>query len=212
MKQQAKSILLAVILACVAMAMVETVFQPGYVIKSCIKLVLFSGTVLFFGGRGFFRREGLTFAVALGTGIFVFLLIAFFVFRSFIDLQAIAAGLMEKENVSGRNFLWVALYISVVNSLLEELLFRGLAYLRLRECVPEWFANLFSAAAFSLYHVAILSGWFRWWIHGLCLLGLFVGGLIFNGLDKRGSVLPSWIAHGAANLAINAIGMMMFAK
>lgn len=211
MKQQAKTILLAVVLACVAMAMVETVFQPGYVIKSAIKLVLFVGTVLFFGGKGLFRREGLTFAAALGAGIFVFLLIAFFVFRSFIDLDAIAAGLMEKENVSRRNFLWVALYISLVNSLLEELLFRGLAYLRLREWAPEWFANIFSAAAFSLYHVAILSGWFRWWIYGLCLLGLFVGGLIFNRLDRKGSVLPSWIAHGAANLAINAIGIMMFA-
>ena len=82
--------------------------------------------------------------------------------------------------------------------------------LRLREVAPGWFANLFSAAAFSLYHVAILSGWFRWWIYGLCLLGLFVGGLIFNWLDRRGGVLPSWIAHGAANLAINAIGVMMF--
>ena len=210
MKREATSILLAVVLGCVAMAMVETVFQPGYVIKSAIKLVLFAGTVLFFGGKGLFRREGLKFAAGLGAGIFVFLLGAFFVFRSFIDLDAIAAGLLEKENVSGRNYLWVALYISVVNSLLEELLFRGLAYLRLREVAPGWFANLFSAAAFSLYHVAILSGWFRWWIYGLCLLGLFVGGLIFNWLDRRGGVLPSWIAHGAANLAINAIGVMMF--
>lgn len=210
MKREAKAMILAVVLGCLAMAMVETVFLPGYVIKSAIKLVLFAGTVLFFGGRGLFRREGLGFAAALGGGIFAFLLLAFSVFRPFINLQGIAAGLLEKENVSKSNFLWVALYISVVNSLLEELLFRGLAYIRLREYVPEWFANIFSAAAFSAYHVAILSGWFRWWIYGLCLLGLFVGGLIFNWLDRKGSVLPSWIAHGAANLAINAIGLMMF--
>ena len=210
MNRQAKLIILSILLACAAMAMVETVFMPGYVIKSAIKLVLFAGTVLLFGGRGIFRREGLGAAAALGAGIFVFLLLAFFVFRSFIDLQGIAAGLLEKEHVDQGNFLWVALYISVVNSLLEELLFRGLAYIRLRECYSERFAMVFSAVAFSAYHVAILSGWFRWWIYGLCLLGLFIGGLIFNWLDRKGGVLPSWIAHASANLAINAIGWMMF--
>lgn len=210
MNRQAKLIILSILLACAAMAMVETVFMPGYVVKSAIKLVLFAGTVWFFGGRGLLRREGLGLAAGLGAGIYVFLIAAFFLFRSFIDLQGIAAGLLEKENVDKSNFLWVALYISVVNSLLEELLFRGLAYLHLRKYTSERFAMVFSAAAFSLYHVAILSGWFRWWIYGLCLLGLFVGGLIFNWLDRRGSVLPSWIAHGAANLAINTIGLMMF--
>ena len=212
MKREAKSILLAVILACVAMAMVETVFMPGYVIKSAIKLVLFGGSALLLGGRGLFRREGLGFAAALGVGIYGFLLAAFAVFRPFIDLEAIAAGMLEKEHISGSNFLWVALYISVVNSLLEELLFRGLAYLRLREYTSEGFAMVFSGLAFSLYHVAMLSGWFLWWVHALCLLGLFVGGLIFNRLDRRGSVLPSWLAHAAANLAINTIGMMMYVQ
>ena len=212
MKQQAKSILLSVLLACGVMAVVEAVFMPAYAVKAGIRLVLFGGTVLLFGGRGYFRREGLTFAAALGAGIYLFLLIAFFLFRSFIDLDAIAAGMLEQENISGQNFLWVALYISVVNSLLEELLFRGLAYLRLREFTSERFANVFSAAAFSLYHVAILSGWFLWWVHALCLMGLFIGGLIFNRLDRNGSVLPSWLAHAAANLAINTIGMMMFAQ
>lgn len=211
MNRQAKTIILSIILGCAAMAMVETVFRPGYVIKSAVKLVLFAGTVLAFGGRGLLRREGLAPAAGLGAGIYGFLLAAFFLFRPFIDLQSIAAGLLEKEGVSRSNYLWVALYISLVNSGLEELLFRGLGYLRLREQTPEGFAMVFSAAAFSLYHVAILSGWFRWWIYGLCLLGLFVGGLIFNWLDRGGSVIPSWIAHAAANLAINTIGLMMFA-
>ena len=67
-----------------------------------------------------------------------------------------------------------------------------------------------SAAAFAAYHIAILDGWFSWWMYALCMLGLFLGGLIFNFLDRRGSILPGWLAHAAANLAINTIGAMMY--
>lgn len=209
MKHERKCILLAVVLACAAMALVETVIQPGYVVKSAVKLVLFAGSVWLLGDlRGMLMPRGLRTALGLGAAIYLFILAAFFLFRPFLDLDGIAAGLLDKEGVDRGNFLWVALYISVVNSLLEELLFRGLAYLELRRHTR--FAGVFSAAAFSLYHVAILDGWFSWWVCALCLLGLFLGGLIFSRLDRGGSILPSWLAHAAANLAINTIGLMMF--
>jgi membrane protease YdiL (CAAX protease family) len=203
-------ILFAVILACLAMAFVETVIRPGYAVKSCIKLLLFTGTVFALGVRGLFRREGLGLGIALGGAIFAVILGAFFLCRPFLDLEANAAGLLDKEGVSRENFLWVALYISICNSFLEELLFRGVGYLALREHSSEGFAMVFSAAAFAVYHAAILDGWFSWWVYGLCMLGLFVGGLIFNALDRRGGILPSWLAHAGANLAINTIGLMMF--
>lgn len=203
--------ILAVAAVCLLLFWVETVWKPGYLIKSGVKLLLFAGAVLAFCDiKSLLRCPDLKFALILGAGIYGFLLLAFFLFRPFIDLETIAAGLLGKEGVSRENFLWVALYISVINSGLEELLFRGLGYLELRRHTSDRFALVFSAAAFSLYHVGILSGWFRWWIYGLCLLGLFVGGLIFAILDRRGSILPSWLAHGAANLAINTIGLMMF--
>ena len=203
-------ILFAVILVCLAMAFVETVIRPGYAVKSCIKLLLILGTVFALGPRGTLRREGLGPGLALGGAIFAVILGAFFLCRPFLDLEAIAAGLTGKEGVSRENFIWVALYISIVNSLLEELLFRGLAFLELRRHTSEGFAALFSAAAFAAYHIAILDGWFTWWVWGLCMLGLFLGGLIFNALDRRGSLLPSWLAHAGANLAINTIGALMF--
>lgn len=210
MNRKAVFIMLGIMLACCIMALVETVIQPGYAVKSAIKAVLFSGVVFLCGFRGAFRRDGLPLGLILGGGIFAVILAAFFLFRTFIDLGTIAAGLMAKEGISRENFLWVALYISVVNSALEELLFRGVGYLQLRRYAPEWCAMLFSAGAFALYHVAILDGWFSWWIYGLCMLGLFLGGLIFNILDRRYGILPGWMAHAGANLSINTIGMMMF--
>ena len=209
MKRKAFYILFAVVLACAFMALVETVIRPGYFVKSCIKWALFLG--LSFGSlRGSFRREGLGLGLCLGGGIFAVILAAFFLFRNFIDLGAIAQGLLGKEGISRENFLWVALYISIVNSLLEELLFRGLAYLELRKHTSEGFAAIFSAAAFAAYHIAILDGWFTWWVYGLCMTGLFLGGLILSALDSRGALLPSWRAHAGTHLAINTIGLMMF--
>ena len=209
MKRKALSIIFAMVLACAVMALVETVLQPGYLVKSCIKWVLFLG--LSIGSlRGSLRREGLGLGLCLGGGIFAVILAAFFLFRDFIDLGTIADGLLGKEGISRENFLWVALYISICNSFLEELLFRGLGYLALRKHTSEAFAMVFSAGAFAVYHAAILDGWFSWWVYGLCMLGLFLGGLIFNALDRKGGILPSWLAHAGANLAINTIGLMMF--
>ena len=209
--KQTQRILCTIVLICLSMAFLEAVIQPGYAAKSAIKLLLFTCTVFpLCDVRGFLRQEGLVLGLLLGCGIFAVILLVFFLFRPFLDLDAIAAGLMGKEGIGRENFLWVALYISIVNSLLEELLFRGLGWLQLRKHTSEGFAMIFSAAAFAAYHVAILDGWFTWWVYGLCMLGLFLGGLIFNLLDRRGSLLPSWLAHSGANLAINTVGLIMF--
>ena len=209
--KQTQRTLCTIVLICLSMAFLEAVIQPGYAAKSAIKLLLFAAAVCTIGDvRRWFRREGLGMGLLLGGGIFAVILLVFFLFRPFLDLDAIAAGLMGKEGISRENFLWVALYISIVNSLLEELLFRGLGWLQLRKHTSEGFAMIFSAAAFAAYHVAILDGWFTWWVYGLCMLGLFLGGLIFNFLDRNGSLLPSWLAHAGANLAINTVGLIMF--
>ena len=43
MKKQSVFIIITVAVACVFMGLVDAVIQPGYVIKSLIKIVLFAG-------------------------------------------------------------------------------------------------------------------------------------------------------------------------
>ena len=211
MNRKAFCIVLSICLACAAMALVETVFQPGYLIKSALKAGLFLGTVLYSGNlRSLFRREGLTIAAGLGAGIYGVILLAFFLFRPFIDLDTIAAGLLGKEGVSAENFLWVALYISIVNSLLEEFFFRGFVFTNLKRHRTRRFAYLFSAAAFSLYHVAMMVGWFSPLLFMLVMAGLMVGGMIFNYMnEKLETIYCSWLTHMFANFAINTIGFLL---
>lgn len=218
MKKQTRWIIATVITACTLMALVDVLWQPGYGLRAAVKLALFGGGLGLYAlgcGEGAAVRElfsprSLNAALLLGAGVFAVILLAWFLFRGFIDLEAIAAGLLAGQQVTAGNFLWVALYISVVNSLLEEVFFRGLAFSLLRRHWGEAPAALFSAAAFALYHVSIIGAWFSWWVFALCMAGLLIGGLIFCALDRRGSILPSWLTHAAANLAINTIGMVMF--
>lgn len=204
-----------VLLCCTAMALVEIFLQPTYVWKSLCKIVLFFGGMLFYGVKPLEplhakNKREVAVALALGLGTYGLLLGGYFLLQHQIDLAQIAQSLLNKEGIAPSSFLWVALYISLVNSLLEELFFRGFAYLQLCRSLPPRLASLFSAGVFSLYHVSILSGWFSPWMFALILTGLMAAGLLFNYLDRRGGILPSWLVHLCANLAINTIGMMMF--
>lgn len=217
MNKNAMWILILVPLACCAMTVTETVLVPAYGIKVGIRILLFAGSFLAYAlyfrepeMKQLFSPASVIPALVLAVGAFVVLLGGYSLLREWIDLDAIAGELTASQNISRDNFLLVSLYICLVNSFLEELFFRGFGYLTLRRHWGEIPAQVFSAAAFSLYHVSILSGWFPWWLFALLIWGLFVCGLLFNLLDYKGSLLPAWLLHGASNIAINLIGYSMF--
>ena len=217
MSRPAKFILFSLPIACILMALTESLLSPGYAGKAIIRILLFGGTVAVYCIRfrnrelhALFSPGQLKSALLLSAAAFGVILGGFMLLRSWIDLEQIAAGLISGKNINPRNFPLVALYICLVNSFLEELFFRGFGYLILRRHWGEAPANCFSAATFALYHVSILSGWFPLWLFLLMLLGLFVCGLLFNRLDRRGSLYPSWLLHVSANAAINLIGCRMF--
>ena len=77
--------------------------------------------------------------------------------------------------------------------------------------MTRWKAYVISAFGFSIYHVAILSNWFNPLLFIVALIGLFVGGVIFNWLDeKTENIYNSWLVHMFANFAINTVGLMMY--
>lgn len=106
---------------------------------------------------------------------------------------------------------FVSLYISFVNSMLEEFFFRGFAFLTLKRLTGRKFAYIFSASVFAIYHIAMMTGWFGPLVFLIIMAGLFSGGLIFDYLnEKSSSVYPSWIVHMFANFAINTVGFILF--
>ena len=222
MKQPRKAIQVSmiVLILCGIMALVDGVLPVNYFQKSVIKLVLFLCCPIVYLAKNdelkcktqfVFNRKSMMLAFGLALGVFAIIFGGYFLLKDIFDFSGITKSLTKNIGVNRENFVFVSLYISFVNSLLEEFLFRGFAFLTLRQVSSQRFAYIFSASIFSLYHVAMMIGWFTPAVFLLVLIGLFAGGVIFNYLNaKSGTIYPSWLVHMFANFAINFIGFILF--
>ena len=210
-----------VIIACIVMGIVDAVIQPGYAIKSAIKIIMFLLNPIVYG---LFLKEfniknlmkpdkkGLCIALCLGFVIYGVVLGAYWIFKDVFDFSALTGSLNETTGVNKSNFIWVAIYISFVNSLLEEFFFRGFSFITLKKLTSRRFAYVFSSMAFALYHIAMMIGWFGLPVILISLVGLFIGGMIFNRFDEKSeNIYLSWLIHMFANFATNTIGFILFA-
>lgn len=214
------TIILFVIIACAIMGYVDAILQPGYVIKSIIKIGVFVFLPFCYSMLNknykikdvlLGKTKNLKAAIAVGIGIYCIVVGAYLLFKDVFDFSSLTSSLNETTGVNGDNFIFVAVYISVVNSFLEEYFFRGFAFLSLKKVASRRFAYLFSSLMFALYHVAMMIGWYDVVVIGLCVVGLMIGGCIFNYFDeKEDTVYISWLIHMFANLATNTIGFMLF--
>ena len=209
-----------VIVFCIIMAIVDGIIQANYFVKSAIKLVLFLGFPILYSAfcRGIkikhlftFNEHGIKLAAGLCVGVYVVILGGYMLFKNIFDFSAISGELTDNIGVTGGNFVFVSLYISFVNSLLEEFFFRGFAFLGLKSVTSRRFAYIFSAGIFALYHVAMMIGWFSFGVFSIVIAGLFAGGIIFNYLNEKSeTIYPSWLVHMFANFAINTVGFILF--
>ncbi len=220
MEKKAYYLLGILIFACSVMGYIDYVISPEYYVKSGAKLVLFLVLPItyFYLTKEFdfkslfiFDKKQLKFVLLLGSALFVIILSAYFLLGSFFDLSNITKSLKSDIGVSQENFVFVACYIAIVNSFLEELFFRGFAFLELKKVTKGNFAMIISSVFFALYHIAMMINWMNIGQLALITIALFVGGLIFNKLnEKYNTIYASWIVHMFANLAINLIGFMLF--
>lgn len=218
-KRSILCVILVTVACCLAMALVDGVLRPGYGVKSAIKAAVFmlapltvsrlDRSVAYLSLLRPHKKRALT-AVALGVGIYLLILGAYFLVSPFFDFSRIAGALTANAGVTRENFLYVSLYISFANSFLEEFFFRGFVFSNMKRLSGRKLAYVFSAGAFSLYHVAMMIGWFSPALFLLVMAGLGVGGMLFNWLnEKMGTIYCSWLAHMFANFAINTIGFLL---
>ena len=217
-------IILSVLLFSLAVTFIDAVVRPPYFSKILIKILFFLALPMVFfvfwreewsEFKALFRfhKKGLLISLLLGIIIFGVILGGYFALRGVIDFSGVTSSLTSGMGITADNFVWVAIYISIMNSFLEEFFFRGFGFITLRKYVSVKFAYFFSPVLFAIYHVGMLAGMFHPAVLALLMFGLIVGGLIFNALnDKLGNIYPSWFVHMAANFAINTIGFILFGK
>ncbi|MEG0923488.1 MAG: CPBP family intramembrane glutamic endopeptidase [Anaerovoracaceae bacterium] len=222
MKQKNKviTILTLIIICVIFMAIVDGIIRPTYGIKSLIKIVLFLGSPIIYSfiDRDFSikqlltpNKKGFLASFCLGLAVYAVILGSYFLFRGVFDFSGITESLTENIGVTGNNFVFVAIYISFANSLLEEFFFRGFAFLTLKNLVGRKRAYVFSSVVFAMYHIWMMVGWFSIMVFLLAMIGLVAGAMIFNYLnEKNNNIYSSWMVHMFANFAINTIGFILF--
>ena len=213
-------LVLTVFSVCSIMILIESVFQPVYAVKSLCKVILFLGIVFLylklvnntFKPTVLQRKKATELKrVALLSGIvYLLILLLYFLLANYIDTVQIKESLMRKEGIDKQSFIFIAIYISLINSFLEEYFFRGFIFQQLKQLGFQRFAYIFSATAFAIYHVGIISRWFSVPMFVLISAALFLAGIALNVFcHYTESVLGSWVIHVSANLAINTIGFMI---
>lgn len=219
MKNRKLIIVSIVIVCCLFMAIVD-ILKAQYLVKSIFKIFLFLIFPIIYSKydrkmnlKLLFKpnREGLKIAFISGITVFIVILGAYFLLGRFFDLSNITASLTGNIGVNKDNFLYVSIYISLINSLLEEFFFRGFSFFTLKGISSRKFAYIFSSFSFAIYHIAIMIGWFDITLFALTLAALFIGGMIFNYFnEKYENIYISWLIHMFANFAINTIGFILF--
>jgi uncharacterized protein len=218
-----KYIIIATLIACTGLYIVEQGIEVNYAIKTLIKIILFIGIPIVY--IKYIKKEslkeslklkslkksGLKIGFLAGILFFIIVLSAYFVVQGEIDLNSIAEELQTKLKVTPINFIFIALYITFGNSFLEEFFFRGFIFLNLYGLNSKKTAYVYSSLLFGLYHIGIFRTWFDLPITLLALFGLISVGFLFNWMDtKSDNFLNSWIAHIFADTAVMLIGFKMF--
>ncbi len=222
-RKHALLMMLIVIIGVIAITVIDLIIQPPYAVKSAVKVTLFAGMPVLYGLlvnkelglKSLFRlgggKKAIIEALLWGFAVFAFIVLAYLLIGRFFDFTQITGNLEQSMGIDKDNFVAVALYISVINSFLEEFFFRGFACLKLQKYISRWAAYIFSSLTFALYHVAMMWVAFEPPLVAVALVGLVAGGCIFNFFNERyGNLYISWLIHMGANIAINGIAMTLF--
>jgi uncharacterized protein len=118
---------------------------------------------------------------------------------------------------SRERYIFVALFLSLGHSLLEEYYWRWFVFTRLQTRIPYVAAIVVSALAFMGYHVVNLMAFFPgklWTLVAPMSTCIFVGGSVWAWLYRRtGSIYAPWVSHVLVDLAVFAVGYdLLFVK
>jgi membrane protease YdiL (CAAX protease family) len=130
-------------------------------------------------------------AIALGIGVLTAAAIAsgyFLIARDWIDPSVVGTLARRNGLTSPAVYAVAALMWCVVNSLLEEYVWRWFVFRRCSTLLPRqggWGAIALSSLLFTLHHVLALSAQFDWRVTLIGSLGVFVGGVMWAWLRRR---------------------------
>lgn len=225
-KKNLSYIIITSVVTIILLYITDQVLTLSYLSKIGVKTVLFAIFPLIYTlktGENVFKSsilnlkenrhksKKMNLGLILGLAVFVIIIIAYIFMKQFIDSEQMILEFKEKYKIDKSNIIYYSLYLVFVNSFLEEFFFRGFIFLNIKKLGLKRLAYLLSSLLFAIYHIANFQNWLFIAAFVLALVGLFLGGYIFNYLDdKQNTFLNSWFVHICADLAIALIGLNIF--
>jgi membrane protease YdiL (CAAX protease family) len=199
----------------VVFAMLATPGPVGRTIFIACKLWLIAFPALWYllveGGRPSWsppRLGGLGVGALTGIAMSAAILAGFYLFGSPLISGAELRAVVESVELgSPATFLAGAAYWVLVNSLVEEYVYRWFVLRQCRALMPDRAAVLGSALVFTVHHVIAVSVYLGPTLTVLGSAGVFLGGAVWSAMYLRfRSVWPSWISHVIVDIAVFAVG------
>jgi membrane protease YdiL (CAAX protease family) len=127
--------------------------------------------------------------------------------ESFIDRRLVTEKLMAVGFGSPAKYAVGTVYWVLVNSVLEEYVWRWFCVTQCERLLPKRLAVLGSALFFTLHHAVAMAVYFKTIAVVLCSIGVFLGGAIWSLMYLRyRSVWPGYVSHAIVDLCIFGIG------
>jgi membrane protease YdiL (CAAX protease family) len=105
------------------------------------------------------------------------------------------------------HFVWFALFLSVIHSLIEEVYWRRFVAGNLLHLVSPWKAHLLAGIGFSAHHIVVVSQFFPLGMAFFLGSCVGIGGVLWSVLMvKQRSLLGAWMSHMVVDIGIMIIG------
>ncbi|MEW4567479.1 CPBP family intramembrane glutamic endopeptidase [Tautonia sp. JC769] len=160
-------------------------------------------------------RAGLMLGLATGVVILLVMLGAYALIADRVDLPSLRSRARQTGFDDPFQFAAMFGFIILLNSLLEEFVWRWFVYRQLETLTPaRWgwearqgMAVALAALAFTVHHVVALSAWVDGGLVVLGSLGVFLGAVVWSALFAYDRTLwPCYVSHIFADVAIVIIG------
>ena len=127
--------------------------------------------------------------------------------RHLIDARHVQEMAQQNGIGTRARFLAGAAYWIMVNSVLEEYVYRWFVFRKCEQLAPPPVAVALSALCFTIHHVLALRLQFEWSVTILASAGIFVGGAVWSWMYLRfRSIWPGYLSHAIVDVAVFALG------
>ncbi len=159
-------------------------------------------------------RGGFGVAAGLGVAISIIIFIVYSAAGNILIQPQIVREIALKIGLSNPSlYIAGAAYWILINSVLEEYVWRWFVVSQCRVFMPVGAAIVISALGFTLHHIIALDIFFGWFTAAIASMGVFIGGAIWSWCYLRyRSIWPGYLSHAIVDIAVFAIGYSLIFK